>query len=155
MTAERPTDDVPTGDAVVPASDPHADEPVAPDEILSADEVAARGGEQPIRGARPAAWRELLAFLPDVARLLGRIAKEPRVPWHAKAVAAGAVAYVLSPIDLIPDFLGPVGQMDDMYIVTKALRYLFNTAGYDVVRELWSGSDDGFALLLVVAGIDR
>lgn len=129
------------------------DEVVRPDDVLSADE--ATPGERPIRSAKVAAWRDLLRFLPDVARLLGRVAKDPRVPWHAKAVAGGAVAYVVSPIDLIPDFLGPMGQMDDVYVVTKALRYLFNTAGYDVIRELWSGSDDGFTLLLVVAGIER
>lgn len=129
------------------------DEVVRPDDVLSADE--ATPGERPIRSAKVAAWRDLLRFLPDVARLLGRVAKDPRVPWHAKAVAGGAIAYVVSPIDLIPDFLGPMGQMDDVYVVTKALRYLFNTAGYDVIRELWSGSDDGFTLLLVVAGIER
>jgi uncharacterized membrane protein YkvA (DUF1232 family) len=129
------------------------DEVVRPDDVLSADE--ATPGERPIRSAKVAAWRDLLRFLPDVARLLGRVAKDPRVPWHAKAVAGGAIAYVVSPIDLIPDFLGPMGQMDDVYVVTKALRYLFNTAGYDVVRDLWSGSDDGFTLLLVVAGIER
>lgn len=133
----------------------HADPAVHPDAILSADEVEGHEGEAPIRSARSAAWRDLIRFLPDVGRLLTRLAKDPKVPWHAKAVAGGAVVYVLSPIDLVPDFLGPVGQMDDLYIVTKALRYLFNTAGYDVVRQHWSGSDDGFALLLVVAGIDR
>lgn len=125
-----------------------------PDEVLTADQVRARG-DSPIRSARSAAWADLVRFLPQVARLLGRIAKDPAVPWHAKAVAAGAVAYVVSPVDLIPDFLGPVGQIDDVYIVTKALRYLFNTAGYDRIRSHWSGSDDGFALLLVVAGVER
>lgn len=137
-----------------PPPPPAGDDVRRPDEVLSAEEAAARG-DKPIRNARSAAWRDLLQFLPQVGKLLGRLAKDPEVPWHAKAVAAGAVAYVVSPIDLIPEFLGPVGQMDDLYVVTKALRYLFNTAGYDRVRSHWSGSDDGFALLLVVAGIER
>jgi uncharacterized membrane protein YkvA (DUF1232 family) len=126
---------------------------VRPDEVLTAEEAAAREQQ---RGSQPVpTWKELVRFLPDLARLLGRVAKDRRVPWHAKAVAAGAVAYVASPVDLIPDVFGKVGQMDDLYIVTKALRYLFNSAGYDLVREHWSGSDDGFTLLLVVAGIER
>jgi uncharacterized membrane protein YkvA (DUF1232 family) len=127
---------------------------VRPDAILTGD-AASTSGHGAIRDAKSAAWRDLLWFLPDMARLLRRLARDPRVPWHAKAVAGVAVAYVLSPIDVIPDVFGRVGQMDDIYIVTKALRYLFATAGYDVVREHWSGTNDGFTLLLVIAGIDR
>ncbi|MBW3659868.1 MAG: DUF1232 domain-containing protein [Actinobacteria bacterium] len=134
---------------------PSSDDAVRPDEVLTAEEAAERerSGERSVQG-KPA-WQELLRFLPDVARLLSRVAKDPRVPWHAKVVAGGAIAYVVSPVDLIPDVFGGLGQMDDIYIVTKALRYLFNTAGYDLIREHWSGSDDGFTLLLVVAGIER
>ncbi|MDX1621576.1 MAG: YkvA family protein [Nitriliruptorales bacterium] len=101
------------------------------------------------------AWRELLHFLPDVARLLYALMRDDRVPVHAKVVAGGAVAYVVSPVDLIPDFLGVIGQMDDMLVVSRALRFLAQEAGYDVLHELWPGSEDGFALLLVVAGIER
>lgn len=96
-----------------------------------------------------------MAFVPDVAKLLGRLARDPRVPWYAKAAAAGAVVYVVSPIDLVPDLVPVLGQFDDLYVVARTLRLLFSSAGYDVVREHWSGSDDGFALLLVVAGIDE
>lgn len=102
-----------------------------------------------------AAWKELLLFLPDVAKLLWRLARDPRVPWQAKAVAAGAVTYVVSPIDVIPDVIPVLGQFDDLLIVSKALQYLFHHTGYDLLRELWDGSDDGFALLLVVAGIEQ
>ena len=107
------------------------------------------------RTRQDAAWKELLFFLPDVARLLWRVARDRRVPWHAKAVAGGAVAYVVSPIDVVPDFLPVVGQLDDLVLVGKALQYLFHHTGYDLLRELWDGSDDGFALLLVVAGVER
>ncbi|MBW3620550.1 MAG: DUF1232 domain-containing protein, partial [Actinobacteria bacterium] len=127
-----------------------AEDAVRPDEVLTSEEAARRGGSGAVQGTP--AWQELLRFLPDVAKLLSRVAKDRRVPWHAKLVAGGAIAYVVSPVDLIPDVLGGIGQMDDIYVVTKALRYLFNTAGYDLLREHWSGSDDGFTLLLVVAG---
>lgn len=44
-------------------------------------------------------------------------ARDPRVPWHAKAVAAAVAAYALSPVDLIPDFIPVVGYLDDLLIV--------------------------------------
>ncbi|MDX1657764.1 MAG: YkvA family protein [Nitriliruptorales bacterium] len=101
------------------------------------------------------AWRELVRFLPDVAKLLYALVRDDRVPMHAKLVAGGAIAYVVSPIDLIPDFLGGIGKVDDALVVTRALRFLAQEAGYDLLHELWPGSEDGFAVLLVVAGIDR
>lgn len=110
------------------------------------------------RGARrrqESALRELGRFLPDVARLLYALARDPRVPWQVKAVSVGAVAYVLSPVDLVPDPFGKVGVIDDLWVTAKAVRFMVQRAGYDVVRELWPGSEDGFALLLVAAGIER
>ncbi len=65
-------------------------------------------------------------LLPAVrwARRIGRdaaalwiAARDPRVPWHAKAVAAAVAAYALSPIDLIPDFVPVIGYLDDLVIV--------------------------------------
>ena len=44
-------------------------------------------------------------------------ARDPRVPWHAKVVAAAVAAYALSPIDLIPDFIPILGYLDDLIIV--------------------------------------
>ncbi|MBW3661552.1 MAG: DUF1232 domain-containing protein [Actinobacteria bacterium] len=79
--------------------------------------------------------------------------RDPRVPWHGKAVAAGAAAYALSPIDVVPDFLPVVGSLDDVYLVMRALRYLVHTAGYDVVRDAWPGTDDGFLALMVLSGM--
>jgi uncharacterized membrane protein YkvA (DUF1232 family) len=98
-------------------------------------------------------WVELARFLADVGRLLWRLTRDGRVPWHAKIVAGGALAYVVSPIDLIPDMIPGAGRMDDVFVVVRALRYLAGAAGYDVLREQWVGSDDGFALLLVLAGV--
>ena len=44
-------------------------------------------------------------------------ARDPRVPWYAKAMAGAVVAYALSPIDLIPDFIPVLGHLDDLVIV--------------------------------------
>lgn len=123
------------------------------------------GGEIELRGVRAierveptraevrSAWRELIRFLPDVAKLLWRLTRDPRVPWTGKAAAAGAVVYVATPIDVVPDFLAGIGQLDDIWIVVRALRFLFRSAGYELMQELWPGSDEGFHALVVAAGI--
>lgn len=114
------------------------------------DQIAQRGGT--LRGST---WAELVRFLPDVARLLVDVTRDPRVPLRAKATAGALAAYMLSPIDVVPDFLPGVGQMDDVALVVWGLRRLFRSAGYDVLRELWRGSERGFVLLLLVAGVEK
>lgn len=47
--------------------------------------------------------------------------RDPRVPWHAKALAAAVAAYALSPIDLIPDFIPVLGYLDDLLIVPAGI----------------------------------
>jgi len=108
-----------------------------------------------VRPSRTTAMRELLAFVPDVVRLLYALSRDPRVPGRAKLAALGALAYVASPVDVLPDVVPVVGRLDDVWLVARALRFLVRTAGYDVVHELWGGSDDGFALMLVAAGVRR
>jgi uncharacterized membrane protein YkvA (DUF1232 family) len=92
-------------------------------------------------------------MLPDVGRLLRSLSRDRRVPWHAKAVAAAAAVYVASPIDLLPDVIPKVGGVDDLAAVLIAVRRLITAAGYDVVREHWTGTDDGFGVLIVLAGV--
>lgn len=48
-------------------------------------------------------------------------ARDPRVPWHAKVLAAAVAAYALSPIDLIPDFIPVLGYLDDLLIVSLGI----------------------------------
>jgi uncharacterized membrane protein YkvA (DUF1232 family) len=52
----------------------------------------------------------------DIAALY-RAARDPRVPWHAKAVAAAVAAYALSPIDPLPDFIPILGQIDELIVL--------------------------------------
>jgi uncharacterized membrane protein YkvA (DUF1232 family) len=59
-------------------------------------------------------WARQLALDVDA---LAIAARDPRVPWHAKAVALAVAAYALSPIDLIPDFIPVLGYLDDLIIV--------------------------------------
>lgn len=94
-------------------------------------------------------------MLPDLLRLLRDLSRDPRVPRRAKLIGLAAAAYIAVPIDVIPDGIPVLGAVDDAVVVVLALRRLVAEAGYDLVRELWSGSDDGFAMLVVLLGVDR
>ncbi len=78
--------------------------------------------------------------------------RDPRVPWHAKAVAAAVAAYALSPIDLIPDFIPVLGQLDDALVVALALRSIAGAAGPAVLREHWPGPEASLRTVLRLAG---
>lgn len=104
------------------------------------------------RGWTPAA---LLPLLKDVLWLLKDLAADPRVPSRDKAVAAAAAAYLVSPIDFVPDAIPVMGAADELGLLAWSLRRLLQAAGYDVIYELWRGSDEGLALVLSLAGVQE
>jgi uncharacterized membrane protein YkvA (DUF1232 family) len=61
--------------------------------------------------------------------------RDPRVPWYAKAVGACVVAYALSPIDLIPDFIPVLGYLDDLVLVPLGLMLVLRLIPVDVLAE--------------------
>ncbi|MBY5797045.1 YkvA family protein [Rhizobium leguminosarum] len=63
-------------------------------------------------------------------------ARDPRVPWHAKAVAGAVAAYALSPIDLIPDFIPILGYLDDLLIVPLGIMLAIRLVPVEVMNEL-------------------
>ena len=92
--------------------------------------------------------RDLLLLLPDFTILLGRLLRDARVPLSEKAIAVAGIAYVLSPIDLLPAFvLGPIGMLDDLFIVAACLSRLVNHVHPDVVRGHWSGQGDALEVI--------
>jgi uncharacterized membrane protein YkvA (DUF1232 family) len=97
-------------------------------------------------------WKELgmeaVLLLPNVVKLLVRITRDPRVPMRRKVVLAAVMAYVVSPIDLIPDFFIGVGRLDDVIVVAIALNHVMQGAGREVVIEHWDGSEDSLDLIL-------
>lgn len=97
--------------------------------------------------------RDLLLLLPDLTILLLRLLRDSRVPILQKGVAVAGVAYVLSPIDLVPTLLfGPVGLLDDLFIVAACLSRLLNHVHPDVVRGHWSGQGDALEAIQNVTG---
>lgn len=101
----------------------------------------------PKRDAREIA-RETILMIPNTVKLLARIARDPRVSVKRKAFAAAAMIYVVSPIDLIPDFIAGIGQLDDLIVAAIALNHLVDGAGREIVEEHWDGSVDSLDLVL-------
>jgi uncharacterized membrane protein YkvA (DUF1232 family) len=95
--------------------------------------------------------REVAQFVPDVGRLFRDVAKDPRVPKRVKYEVGAAAAYLVLPIDVIPDFIPGLGQLDDAAIIGWAVRRLLMGAGENVLREHWRGNDRGLEILLQIA----
>ena len=95
----------------------------------------------------------LMMFLPNLLRLLGRLLTDSRVPTAEKALFAAAIIYVIVPLDFIPDVFPFIGQVDDIYLVALTLLRLINRSDATVVRENWSGGGDIVSLADSIAGI--
>lgn len=99
--------------------------------------------------------REALRLLPDVLRLVRRLAADKTLPRGVRIRLALLLVYLAMPIDLIPDFIPVLGYADDAIIVTAVLRSVVRRAGVDAVRAHWPGTDDGFAALTRLTGLPR
>ena len=97
--------------------------------------------------------REALRLLPDVLRLIRRLAADPDLPRGVRIRLGALLVYLASPIDLIPDFIPVLGYADDAIIVTAVLRSVARRAGVSAVRAHWPGTDDGFAALARLTGL--
>lgn len=86
--------------------------------------------------------KEYLLIAPRLVKLLWRLSRDPRVPARSKATLVILGAYIASPIDVIPDFLPGIGQLDDLVIVAFALDQMLNRVPEEVVRSHWEGDDD-------------
>jgi uncharacterized membrane protein YkvA (DUF1232 family) len=98
---------------------------------------------------------EAMRLLPDLLRLLRRLAADRTMPRGVRIRLALLMAYLAIPIDVIPDFIPVLGYADDAIIVTLVLRSTVRRAGLDAVRARWPGSDDGFAALCRLTGLTR
>jgi uncharacterized membrane protein YkvA (DUF1232 family) len=98
-----------------------------------------REAPRPRTGAR----RTVLYYvrqLPAYLRLLGGLLIDKRVATFDKLLVAGAIIYIASPIDLIPDFIPFFGEIDDLFLLVLALQHLINNAGRKVVLDHWTGN---------------
>ena len=100
----------------------------------------------------PGLLRDLAAFIPDCVTTVRRLRRDARVPRKAKIAVIVAGLWVASPIDLIPEFIPGLGPLDDVIVAIVALRYVRRRVGVDELRRRWSGTTDGFDLLVKVIG---
>ncbi len=97
--------------------------------------------------------REALRLLPDLLRLLRRLAADPALPRGVRVRLGLVMLYLAIPVDLIPDFVPVLGYADDAIIVTAVLRSTVRRAGLEAVRAHWPGTDDGFAAMCRLTGL--
>jgi len=101
----------------------------------------------------PERWLEYLLVAPDLFVLLSRLALDSRVPAGIKVKVVAGLAYFLTPLDVVPDFLGPPGLLDDVVVAAWILRVIvaeLNELDPDILEEHWEGEGD---ILKRVTGI--
>ncbi len=86
--------------------------------------------------------KNVLLFIPNLVLLCARLMVDSRVPAKERALVAGAVLYAVIPLDLIPDLIPFVGQIDDLYLIALTILRLMTVSEPAVVREHWDGGGD-------------
>ena len=109
-------------------------------------ESQGRGGRSPRE-----TLREIALFLPNFVILLKRLVGDPRVPRKSKLILGGTILYLVSPIDIVPDFVPGLGQLDDVVVALLALHSILNRVDAEVLVELWPGRED--VIRIVRAGV--
>jgi uncharacterized membrane protein YkvA (DUF1232 family) len=97
--------------------------------------------------------RELLLFVPNFVKLVLDLLRDPRVSQADKAILAGIIMYVIVPLDIIPDFIPFIGQIDDAYLLAISILRLLNRADREVVLEHWDGKQNIKELISNVASV--
>lgn len=95
--------------------------------------------------------RALAGFVPDCVVLVRRLLGDDRVPRRSKWLLAGLLAYLVSPIDLIPDVIPVAGQLDDAILAAFIFRRVLRTAGPELLREHWPGPASSLAIIAGLA----
>lgn len=120
----------------------------APREHLREPSARRRRGQTstPRTGAKRTVM-EYIKQLPQFLSLLWGLLTDPRVAVIDKALVAGAIAYIVTPMDLIPDFIPFLGEVDDVYLLMLALRRLLENAGRKVLLSHWKGEPEALRTL--------
>lgn len=91
--------------------------------------------------------RDALRLLPDVLRLIRRLAADKAVPIGVRLRLVLLLVYLASPVDLVPDFIPVVGYADDALIVALVLRSVIRRAGPDSIERHWPGTPEGLTII--------
>ncbi len=88
-----------------------------------------------------------LRLLPDILRLVRRLMADRQTPGLIRLALAGLLLWIVSPIDLLPEFLPGIGPLDDLVVAALVLRWAGRRLGEERLREKWPGTPESFALL--------
>ena len=89
----------------------------------------------------------VLRLVPDVVRLVRRLLADPATPRRVRILLVGLLLWLVSPIDLLPEFLPGIGALDDVIVTALVLRYAARRVGVERLRAHWPGTPEGFVLL--------
>jgi uncharacterized membrane protein YkvA (DUF1232 family) len=98
--------------------------------------------------------RALAGFIPDCIVMVSRLARDRRISRPRRVVLFVVLGYLALPIDLVPDFLPGIGQLDDAVLLGLALRLVVHAGGTEIVREAWPGPEASLTLVLRAAGLE-
>ena len=101
--------------------------------------VRTEAGERPRTGAKRTVM-DTIRQLPNYVRLLFGLLTDRRVATIDKVLVGAAIAYIIAPVDLIPDFIPFLGEVDDVFLLVTALQRLIANAGKSVVLQYWVGN---------------
>src|SRR5437867_11378298 len=101
---------------------------------------------------RDVALAELVRFVPDLVRLVQALLADRAVEGRVRLALVILLAWLVSPIDLIPEFIPVLGPLDDVVVAVIVLRYARRRLGVEALRASWPGSEAGFRLLLRLVG---
>jgi uncharacterized membrane protein YkvA (DUF1232 family) len=101
---------------------------------------------------RDVGLRELIGVIPDVLRLIRDLLADRSTPLGPRLALVGLLAWLISPIDLVPEFIPVLGPLDDVIVAVLVLRYVRRRVGSAELRRRWRGTDAGFDLLGRVLG---
>ena len=96
--------------------------------------------------------REVLRLLPDVLRLVARLARDPSLPRSVRLRLWLLLGYLAMPVDLVPDLIPVIGYADDAVVVVWALRSVMRAAGPQALDRHWPGTAQGLRAITSLAG---
>lgn len=97
--------------------------------------------------------RDALRLLPDLLRVIRRLASDKTVSPVVRVKLMLLLAYLLSPLDFVPDFLPVIGYADDVVIIALVLRSVIRSAGPESLRRHWPGTPAGLLIMERLAGV--
>ena len=101
----------------------------------------------------PTTLRDVLRLIPDVVRLVRRLAADPDLPRGVRWGLLALLVYLLLPIDVVPDFIPVVGYADDAVVVALVLRFVVRASGPEALDHHWPGTPHGLRAVKRLAGV--